>query len=548
MLEIPFHKRNWVALLGVVAYACMVGVAVTRSWPHYELIGIFLRYTVLLPAVVYGLRTPDAVATVSMPRRSATMLVSAFLLIAAAVSWLVNDGMFPDESSYQFQARTLASGAMLASPPSGAPERPVDAPRPLLFNHHVLSRAGWYSKYPIGWPAVLALPERIGLGWLVNPVLGTLLLAIIGLAAREAFGPATVLPAVAMAALSPYFLANCVGRMSHALAGVLVAWATVLCIQGMKTGKLSRFGWMFLLLVATFQVRPLTALVASVVLGIGALIGTRTRWALCVRVAALGGTAAILAVVSFLLYDWRFTGHPLLTPYAAFRGVDIPMEVSATGPQLARNLASMWRFSAQSTILYSFPFLALLAIYPLGVRRPRSPVPWILLALPCALVLAYLVQVEAASIIGERYWFEGYFAIVVLAAEGLTCLLAKWHSDRGTVILVAFGLAATQLVMMAAAATKMDALSLPRREMTRLAKTYRSCDCVVYFADTPPVILGSHLNLNGPDWPSARVFYAVDPGPDQRAKWAGILHKPSWVVLRFDSERGVAEIDATGSL
>jgi hypothetical protein len=542
-------RRCVVALLGVVVYAALTGIAIARSWHHYELFGIFLRYAVLLPAVVYGLRTPAAAEPFSMPRRRGVLLVLGFLLIAAVVSWRVNDGILADESSYQFQARTIATGEISAPLPAGALERPAETPQPLRFNHQIFFRGGWFSKYPIGWPAVLAFPERVNAGWLVSPLLGALLLVLVGLAAREAYGPAVVFPAVAMAALSPYFLANSVGRMSHTLAATLVAAATVLCIQGLKAGKLSRFGWMFLPLVATFHVRPLTALVASLVLGVGALIGTRAQRALCARVAALGGVAAVLALSSFLLYNWRFTGHPLLSPYALYRGTNIPLEVSVTVPQLARNLSLMWRFASQGTILYSFPFLAVLVIYALWVSKPKSSVPWILLALPCALVCAHLVQFEGSGApIGERYWFEGYFAIVVLAAEGLRCLLVAWRPDHRTVVALVIGLAATQLGMMAEASTKLDEHNLPFREIARAARTYGNCDCVVYVMDTPPQFYGAHLNLNGPDWPSARVFYALDPGPGERARWTGILHRRRWVVLRYDSRSRVANPSATGSL
>jgi hypothetical protein len=194
--------------------------------------------------------------------------------------------------------------------------------------------------------------------------------------------------------------------------------------------------------------------------------------------------------------------------------------------------------------------VALLAIYVLRISRSKSPVPWILLAVPCALVLVHLPTADpgTASIIGERYWFEGYFGIVVLAAEGLTRVLASWRPPRQAVIAVVIGLTATQLVMMAAAAAKLDAVSLPRREMRRMAETYRSCNCVVYLADTPEVFYGSHLNLNGPDWPTAGVFYAVDPGPTERAKWAGMLHRRRWVVLKYDAQRSTAVLDGVGSL
>ncbi len=545
------NRRVAIALLGMAVYVAVTGVAITRHWRRSDAIGVVLQYAVLLPAVVYGLRNADAGPAVAMPPRLAKWLACVFLVIAAAVSWRVSEGaMLADEESYRFQALTLASGELKAPSPPGAPERPngrSGTPRALYFEQQILSRGGWYSKYPIGWPAVLAIPERMNVGWLASPLLGALLLLVTGLTAREVFGPATVLPAVTMAALSPYFLENSVGRMSHALAAVLVASAAILCIQGLKTGKLSRFAWMFVLVVATFHVRPLTAFATSVVLGLGALIGTRARWALCIRVAALGGVAAILAVSSFLLYDWRFTGNPLLVPYTLAGRVGFFTEGSVAAPVLVDRTLAMWRWASINTVLYAFPFLGLLVLYELWKSRPKSLAPWILLALPCALVLAYLVEAEySGSIVGQRYWFEGYFAIVVLAAAGLTRLLARWRSGRRTVIPVAIGLAVTQLVLMAAAVTKLDEMSLPRRTVKRVAESYRNCDCVVFMADTLPDFYAMHLNPNTPGWPSARVFYAVDPGPGERAKWAGILRKRRWVLIRYDAERKIAEVAEAG--
>jgi hypothetical protein len=280
--------------------------------------------------------------------------------------------MISDESSYRFQARTLASGRLIAPAPPGAPEHPVDVPVPLNFTHQVISKAGWYSKYPIGWPAVLAIPERMHLGWLVNPVLGALLLVLIGCAAREVCGSAVVLPAIAMAALSAYMLANSVGRMSHGLSSVVVTAATLLCVQGLNTGKLSRLAWMFALIIAAFHVRPFTAFVTALVLGVGSLIGTRKRPGLCIRVGAIGAIAAVLAIGSVMLYNWRFTGDPLLSPYALFRGTRIPRELMVTTSELAENLKSVWRFALQSTVLYTFPFLAPLIVYRFHIDREHK--------------------------------------------------------------------------------------------------------------------------------------------------------------------------------
>ncbi|MDQ2776290.1 MAG: hypothetical protein M3Y57_15435 [Acidobacteriota bacterium] len=546
-----FDKRIALPLAGIAVYGLLTSTMIAASWRHFELAGILVRYALLLPAVLYALRQPGlAGGSIGGGRRSAQFVIAAFLLVAASVSCYVGGGvMIPDESSYRFQARTLAAGRLIAPAPPGAPERPVDVPVALNFTHQVISKAGWYSKYPIGWPAVLAIPERMHAGWLVNPVLGALLLVLIGCVAREAFGSAVVLPAIAMAALSAYMLANSVGRMSHGLSSVLVAAATLLCVQGVNTGKLSRFAWMFALIIAAFHVRPFTAFVTALVLGVGSLIGTKNRRGLCIRVAAIGAVAAVLAIGSVMLYNWRFTGDPLLSPYALFRGTKIPRELMVTTGQLAENLKSVWRFALQSTLLYTFPFLAPLIVYRFRVTRSNSIAPWLLLALPCALVVAHLVQFEgSASILGERYWFEGYFGAVILAADGLVRLIGKWRSDRRAVRAVTTAIVAVQVVVMAAAATKLVDISRPRREVRRLAETYTDCNCVVFFKENLPEFTGKHLNLNGPDWSSAGVFYAIDPGLGGRAKWTALLHKPRWVVLAYDAQREVAKVDGSGSL
>jgi hypothetical protein len=546
-----FDKRIALSVAAIAAYGLLSGTMIAASWRHFELIGILVRYALLLPAVLYALGRPGLIAgSIGGGRRSAQLVIAAFLLVAAAVSWYVGGGvMIPDESSYRFQARTLAAGRLMAPAPPGAPEHPVNVPVPLNFTHQVISKSGWYSKYPIGWPAVLAVPERMHLGWLVNPVLGALLLVLIGYIAREVFGSAVVLPAIAMAALSAYMLANSVGRMSHGLSSVLVAAATLFCVQGLNTGKLSRFAWMFVLIIVAFHVRPFTAFVTAVVLGVGSLIGTRNRRGLCLRVAAIGAVAAALAIASVMLYNWRFTGDPLLSPYALFRGTKIPRELMVTTGQLAANLKSVWRFALQSTLLYTFPFLAPLIVYRFRAARSNSMAPWLLLALPCILVPAHLVQFEgSASILGERYWFEGYFGAVILAADGLVHLIGKWKPDRRAVRAVTTAIIAAQVVIMAAATTKLVDVSRPRREVRHLAQTYTDCNCVVFFKENLPEFTGRHLNLNGPDWSSAGVFYAIDPGRGERAKWAAILHKPRWVVLAYDSQRKAATVDGSGSL
>ncbi len=480
----------------------------------------------------------------SKPGAYVRLVIAAFLILAAAVSWRVSQGvMISDENAYRFQARTFASGRLFSPPPPGAGERPIDAARPVRWAQEICWRAGAYSKYPVGWPAVLALPEKVNAGWLVTPVLGALLLLITGMVAHHCFGGAIVLPAVVMAALSPYVLAYSVGRMSHALAAVLIALACLACLKGIATRSLSKFIWMCAFLLCTFHVRPYTAFVASMVLGTAVLISIRNERKLLTQVLTVGAVAAAAIAGSVAIFNWTYTGHPTLSPHAFAMGTHVPPETTLNLSLIARNIVTIWRFAAQTTWLFSFPFIFPLAAYGVWTER-RSAAAWILAALFCAVVVAHLtVKDSSSSVIGERFWFEAFFAVVVLGARGLVCMYARWRPTRLTAAAVRCAVGAAQLILLGAAIRKMDSASTPGREVQAAAETYKHCHCVVFLEDNPP-FYAEHLNLNGPDWRTADVFYAIDPGASERPEWARRFGRTQWVVVTWDPRQrtGVTEV------
>lgn len=539
------HLRVAAVTVAACIYSPITAAAVIGNWSHYELLVLVLQFCLLLPALWYGLSETRPAAASFVPRfKSLWPLCLIALIVLAPVSWRISRGvMISDESSYRHEARILGSGRLFAAAPPGAADRPVDAPEPIRFTHEIVWRKGWYSKYPIGWPLVLAIPEKLSLGWLATPALGALLLWIAGAVAKEVYGPAIPFVAIALTALSPYFLANSVGRMSHALAAVIVSFATLACLEGIRLRRLGRFIVMFGLLIFGFHVRPFTTMVAAVVLGLSALWGVRKDRSLLIRVGAAGFGAAIVSVASVLVYNWVFTGNPYISPYALQRGTLIPAEIGASFSTIASNLVAQWRFAAQSTLIYAFPFVFLLAGYGFWITRKQSSGARILATLFAAMVLGHLVQFESSSsVLGERYWYEAYFCITVLAARGLVELISGLKTSAVMARFTLTAVATIQLVVLAASAIRLDATSGPRREVRQLAETYDHCHCVVFLEDKHP-FYGQHLNLNGPEWKSADVFYAIDPGPSERDAWAARLGRREWVVLTYDPGEKRAEID-----
>ena len=516
----------------VLVYGSFAALLVGRQAPHYEwLVG---GLQLLLVPLWFAARRRAVPAP-----RVLWVVLGAFLGLSLAASRSLSNGVvIPDESAYRFEARLLATGRLKATPPPGSLGESSEASEPVTFNHHVISEKGWYGKYPIGWPLLLALPERVGWGWVVTPALGCLLLGLIGAIAREAFGEDAALPAVWMGALSPFFLANSVGFMSHAWAGLLIAGAFLLMLQGIRTKRLWRFAGMFGLLVLSFQVRPFSAFIASISLGTATLICLRRDRKLLKWLAGMSAAAGVTAVVSTLAYYRAFTGDWLLSPYALARGLRVPVEMTASPAFILESLASRWRFSVQSMWVLGFPLVFVLAGIGLYRQRHRGAA-WILAALFGATCLGYLVQPEGSgAVIGERYWFEAFFCILVLAAPVMAGLMSRT---------VVWALSAAQVLVLCGTIQVLVRRAEPTSAMRSLAEQYRNCDCVVFMKEEEPHFAPQHLNINDPDWQRARVFYLRDPGPAARSLWAARFGRTRWAVLEYDARLKRARLSSPES-
>jgi hypothetical protein len=535
--------KRMVAYVSVMAlYGAFNVTAIRQNWPHYELLNVIFQFCVLLPVCCFALLQPPADCDLfsrSLNRRAVYPIVAVFVAGSAFLSWRVSQGMLiSDENAYRFEARTVAMGHLVAPMPPGAVNAPAPIPRPLSFLH-VIYFNGWYFKYPLGWPLLLALPERFELEWLVNPVCGLLLLLAIAGVTKEIYGERVAPAAVALAVLSPYFLANIVGLMAHGLCAALIAFACLAWLRAVRTGKLSQIALMFALLVVSIHVRIFTGAIAAVVLGASALIAVRQRRPLFWSTLGVAAIAFVTAVVSMLVYNYVFTGNALLSPYALSRGITVPAEVSTHPGQILQNIRK-YRGSAEATVCFSFPLIFCLAGYGFWVTRREHPAAAMLLALFAAMVVAHFVQPEySASVVGERYWFEGYVSIVVLAAGGIARLFETCRPARALAAALVGAALVVQAATMVTAGFMLDRLSSPQRAIESAASRYRDCDCVIFVSSAPP-LFPQHFMLNRPDWYRQRSFQAVDPGPGERSRWTGILGKRNWVLIEYISETGRA--------
>src|SRR5581483_557411 len=130
----------------------------------------------------------------------------------------------PDEVAYLLHARFLATGAW------SLPAPPI---RPAFEIYLMQFRSDqWFAATPPGWPAMLSLGVRLGVPWLVNPVLAGLNILLSYLVIQELFDRHMARVAVLLLAVSPWFLFMGMNFMTHTYtlpcalaAALMVAWA-----------------------------------------------------------------------------------------------------------------------------------------------------------------------------------------------------------------------------------------------------------------------------------------------------------------------------------
>ena len=246
--------------------------------------------------------------------RQRVFLVGSFIscfMICGFISWHVFDGVpgFIDSCAYMFQARLFAHGMLYAPPPI----------EPQFFEAlHTILSGKWYTVYPPGYPAILALGVIFNISWLVNPFLGALTIVCIYLLAKELYGNGIAKLSAVMACASGFFLFMSSEFASHTstLFFVTLAFLSFVWLVKKKRPLLSAVVCGASLGIALLC-RPYTTFWICVPMGIAALIA---RKKLSLRHILIGAIPLLIACLAFFAYNYTTTGHPLLLGYIQMHG------------------------------------------------------------------------------------------------------------------------------------------------------------------------------------------------------------------------------------
>lgn len=153
---------------------------------------------------------------------AALLLIGIGIAGGLAAVWVLRG--FPnsaDEYSYIFGAKTFLAGRLW---------NPLPPLHDLFSYSHIVFWDGkWVTVYPPGWPLLLATVMGLRLpAWLASPLCGGVLLIAVMKLGEKRDGPIGGLIAVALVALSPFFLFNAGSYfdvLPAATAGLLFCWA-----------------------------------------------------------------------------------------------------------------------------------------------------------------------------------------------------------------------------------------------------------------------------------------------------------------------------------
>ena len=382
------------------------------------------------------------------------LVFTAMFALCWSLSWLLFHGepVIQDSQAQLFHARILASGRWVA---------PLPAMPEFYAAEHIITERAFYSQYPPGHIAVLALGVLLGAPSLINPLLGALGLLVLRALGAALYGEKTGRRAALLGLASPFAIFMSSEYMNHAsgfLAFGLVLLATVRMTRGVRPSS-SLLGWALLCglaMGAVVLVRPLTGVLCVPIafyLASWSLGDLRTR----LLPLLVAGSLALGIALSLLQWNLMTTGDAFLWGYIVRWG---PQHTLGFGIAPWGEPHTPWlglqhtlsNFDAWNLFLLGGPLPALFFV-ALGAERDREQVfTWALIAAPLALVAIHFAYFFQDLTFGPRYLYEGSVIAFLLAARGIETLPARVAAWRGLSLLRSNRLVWVGIVLSAALA------------------------------------------------------------------------------------------------
>ena len=347
----------------------------------------------------------------------------------------------PDEVSYLFQARYFAEGVLWMPAP----------PVPAAFDVDLMTYepTRWFSPFPPGWPAILAGGIRLGVPWLVNPVLAGINVVLAYLLAWALYDKKTARLTIVLLATSPWYLFLGMSFMAHTvtMTSGLVAALTVWKLRQGKPLVWAILGGAALALAGT--IRPLEGLIVAVLLGFWSLGGREEqRWRRLGNVSVLTASAIAFGSIG-LWYNNTLTGEPFLFPVTTYfdsvygtgtnalgfgpdQGVGWPIDAFPGHSPVEAVVNIGLNLPLVNVELLGWPTGSLMVLGGLIIwgcfRRPDF---WLIAVIAAIIVAHGAYWFAGGPDFGARYWYMILLPALILSARGLLSLCAWVGKEQG---------------------------------------------------------------------------------------------------------------------
>jgi hypothetical protein len=240
--------------------------------------------------------------------------LAALLAVATGLVSLVVFSGNPrsvDGFAHLFQARIFLSGHFWAPAPHPAAN--------FSTLHMIVGPERWYSQYPPGDSALLAMGLELGAWWILNPLIAACLAIETYRVARWCAGEGTARISAVLCLLSPFLVATSASEMNHLPAAALgmMAAACSTMLAGSRPSLAAAGVGVCLGLMSAF--RPLDAVAAALPILVITLLTTPRPFGVLGIVAVTGAIASIPT----LAYNAATTGHWLTFGYSILWGPDL---------------------------------------------------------------------------------------------------------------------------------------------------------------------------------------------------------------------------------
>jgi Dolichyl-phosphate-mannose-protein mannosyltransferase len=444
------------------------------------------------------------------------------VVVSSLLAWLALDRMphVPDELGYIFEAKYFSLGRLfLPLPPDG---------KSLYSAFQMVDSHKWYGAAPAGWPFVLAVGYRLGIPWLINPLLGGIAILLAHVFVRRLYNRDVADAAVLLLAASPWLLFLSASLMPHALSLALTLLGFVGVERAREKGSLSWAAVAGLSFGALLHVRALDAVLAAGVAGVWWVgVGWRRLRLSALVTACLAG---VLMTALYLGYNKMFTGSPFLVPindymdkiyYKGSNRLGFGRDVGNVGWTGLTALPgygpiNLMMNSNQNLYLvnlemYGWPCGSLVFVLLLFVRGKlrRDGLMWSLVITIWAGMSLYWFG--GGPDYGARYWYQMILPLSVLTVLGVQAIIQR---------LIGIGATDSGRVWAFVALASLLGLAnlIPWRSVDKY-HDYRGIRPDIRKLETKYHFGRALIFVRGPEWPDYASAFPFNPpsfGPDAR--------------------------------